>query len=46
MDNIFSRGDEFSTPKEVTPRDEAPDFGIEKMFNDKEKKHQEILFLI
>ena len=38
MDNIFSRGDEFSTPKEVTLRDEIPDFGIEKMFNEKNTK--------
>ena len=33
--NIFSRGNEFSTPKEVTPRDEISDFGIEEMFHDK-----------
>ena len=32
VDNIFSRGDEFSTPKQVTPRDEIPDFGIREMF--------------
>ena len=32
MGNIFSRDDELFTAKQVTPRDEIPDFGIREMF--------------
>ena len=32
MGNIFSRDDEFFTAKQVTPRDQIPDFGIREMF--------------
>ena len=45
MDNIFSRGEEFSTPKEVTPRDEIPDFGTEEMFNDEETEGHRLKIL-
>ena len=37
MKNIFIRGDEFFSPKQVTARDEIPDFKIKEMFgNEKE----------
>ena len=37
MDNIFSRGDEFSAPKEVTPKSDTSDFGISELLeNEKE----------
>ena len=34
IDNTFTIGDEFFTPKQVTPRYKIPDFGIREMFKD------------
>ena len=34
MDNLFSRSDEFSTPKQETTRDKVPDFEIRKKFEE------------
>ena len=34
IDNVLIRGDKFSTPKEVTPKDEISALGIREMFED------------
>ena len=41
-DNIFSRGDEFSTPKQVTSKDEIPDFKLEEMLENEEETQRDM----
>ena len=45
IDKTFTIGDEFSTPKPVTPRDKIPDIGIREILGDEEETPIDMLDL-